>query len=386
MKIVTIWNTYGPYHLARVRAIERTFPDAEVVCFSHCAESDVYQFFNLQPKQHKVLVQKRSDALGFFESLVATLRALRAERPDLVLTCGYERPETLACVLWRAVAPGAMVVLMLDNQYDDSPRSRLTETVKRFYLRFFDGFIYGGDTHKNYLRRLGVPPNREMFGYNCVDNDAIATGVAAARHAGVREFQGGDYFLCVARLIPKKNLPRLVRAYAAYAAQVPIGERPWSLVICGDGPERSSIEAIIRECGVTGQVVLAGRVDDFNRVINYYTFARALLLVSHENEQWGLVVNEAMASGLPVIVARQCGCASSLVKDRENGFAFDGNSTEQITEHMSWMHRHADELPRMGERSREIIQGYSPDNFALNVKHLRGMRQSQFWKRVLGLA
>lgn len=386
MKIVTIWNTYGPYHLARVGALERTFPDADVVCFSHCAESDVYQFFNLQPKHHKVLVQKRSDDLGFFESLFATLRALRTERPDLVLTCGYERPETLACVLWRAIAPDAMVVLMLDNQYDDSPRIQFKEAVKKFYLRFFDGFVYGGDTHKDYLRMLGVPGNREVTGLNCVDNDAIACGALAARMAGQREFVDGDYFLCIARFIPKKNLTRLVRAYAAYAAQVPMGERPWSLVICGDGPERPSIEAVIRECGVTGQVVLAGRVDDFNRVINYYAFARALLLVSHENEQWGLVVNEAMASGLPVIVARQCGCASSLVKDRENGFAFDGNSTEQITEHMAWMHRHADELPRMGERSREIIYGYSPDSFALNVKNLHEKRQSLFWKRVVGLA
>lgn len=386
MKIVTIWSTYGPYHLARVRAIERTFPNAEVICFSHCAASDVYQFFNLQPRQHRVLVPKRSDEMGFVESLFATLRALREEQPDLVLTCGYERAETLACVLWRAFSPCAMVVLMLDNQYDDSPRNWLKEAVKRFYLRFFDGFMYGGDTHKNYLRKLGVPADREMFGYNCVDNDTIATGVAAARASGEREFKDGDYFLCVARLIPKKNLTRLVRAYAVYAAQVPTGQQPWSLVICGDGPERARIEATMRECGVAGQVVLAGRVDDFNRIINYYAFARALLLVSHENEQWGLVVNEAMAGGLPVVVARQCGCASSLVKDGENGFSFDGNSTEQITGHMAWLHSHAEELPRMGERSREIIQGYSPDNFARNVKHLHGNRRLLFWKRILGLA
>ncbi len=67
MKIVTIRNTYGPYHLARVRALERAFPHAQVICFSYCAESDVYQFFNLQPKQHKVLVQKRSSELSYFE-------------------------------------------------------------------------------------------------------------------------------------------------------------------------------------------------------------------------------------------------------------------------------------------------------------------------------
>ncbi len=374
MKIVTIWNTYGPYHLARVRALERVFADADVVCFSHCADSNDYKFFNLQPRQHKVLVAKNSSQLRFFESLIAALRALWAERPGLVLTCGYERAETLASVIWARIS-GGTVFLMLDNQYDDSPRNSLKEFVKRFYLRFFDGFIYGGDTHKDYLRILDVPEIHEVHGYNCVDNDAIWKGVVAARIVGQRHFANGDYFLCVARLIQKKNLVRLVYAYAAYVERVAQTSSPWALVICGDGPERSRIEEAIRDCGVVGRVVLVGRVDEFEQMVNYYAFARALVLASHENEQWGLVVNEAMASGLPVLVSKQCGCTSSLVKNGENGFTFDGNSVELLTSHLLWLHEHADQLQRMGERSREIIQGYSPENFARNVMSLYASRR-----------
>lgn len=374
MKIVTIWSTYGPYHLARVKALELVFLGSDVVCFSHCAGSSVYEFFNLQPRKHTVLVRKDSSRLRFSESLFATLRALWRERPDLILTCGYERPESLASVIWARIM-GHTVFLMLDNQHDDHYRHSITEFAKRLYLRFFDGFVYGGDTYKDYLRRLGVPPNREVHGYNCVDNQAIWQEVLAARLTGQRACASEDYFLCVARMIPKKNLVRLVFAYASYVQRVGHDARPWMLVICGDGPERAHVGQAIRDCDVIEKVILTGQVDAFDQIVNYYAFARALVLASHENEQWGLVVNEAMASGLPVVVSRQCGCATSLVKNGQNGFSFDGESVGELTELLLWMHQHSDQLTRMGERSREIIAEYSPQNFARNIMSLLASRE-----------
>lgn len=369
MKIVTIWNTYGPYHLARVRALEHAIAGVSVVCFSHCASQDDYKFFDLQPSQHRVLVSKNASQLRFFESLIAALRALWSERPDLVLACSYDRPETLGAVIWARLS-GNKVFLMLDNQYDDSPRYFIKEFVKKVYLNFFDGFIYGGDTHKNYLRLLNVPVKNEVYGYNCVDNDVISQSVEAARKQDNRLFSENDYFVCVARMIPKKNLVCLVRAFAAYVEQIKHTRQPWSLVICGEGPERLRIEAAIQDFGVVNRVILVGRVDIFDEVVNYYAFARAMVLASHENEQWGLVVNEAMASGLPVIVSEQCGCSSSLVKNGENGFTFDGTSVEQLTAHLLWMHEHEEQLQQMGECSRKIIQDYSPEQFAMNVVKL----------------
>jgi len=366
MKIVTIWNTYGPYHLARVKALEHSITDADIVCFSHCKTQDDYNFFDLEPKKHRVLVPKNAAQLRFFESLIATLRALWQECPDLVLTCSYDRPETLAAVIWAKMS-GNKVFLMLDNQYDDSPRYVIKEFTKRIYLAVFNGFIYGGDTHKDYLRRLGVPKKHEVYGYNCVDNDGIWLATLESKNLGHRLFADNDYFMCVARMIPKKNLVRMILAYSAYVDKIKHAQKPWSLVICGDGSERLRVEETIRDCGVVDQVLLVGRVDNFEQIINYYAFARALVIASHENEQWGLVVNEAMASGLPVLVSKQCGCASSLVKDGENGFTFDGKSVEQLTAHLLWMHNNEEKLQAMGECSRKIIQDFSPKKLALNI-------------------
>lgn len=366
MLLITVWSTYGPYHLARVRSLLEVFDRSRLMCFSHCRTDDTYSFFNLRPANSLVLVDRPASELLFFQSLCATLRAFWLHNPDLILTCGYERPETLAAVIW-AKLKGRTVFLMLDNQLDDSPRNFFVELVKRYYLRIFDGFVYGGDTHKNYLRHLGVPQNKEVNGYNCVDNESIWSGVTTARQSSTPLFSANDYFLCVARLIKKKNLPRLIRAYASYVHRMPPAERPWSLVICGDGPEREELQAIAKQCGVCDKVVFVGLVSDFSDMLNYYAFARALILASHENEQWGLVVNEAMASGLPVVVSEQCGCASSLVQNFQNGFRFDGNSVEALATHLSWLHDHESDLSAMGVRSREIVSEYSPANFAAKV-------------------
>lgn len=374
MTVVTIWNTYGPYHLARVAALNTAFKNSTLICFSHCRRQGDYTFFDLLPDNHLVLVDKDAEQLNFFESFLATTKAVNTHAPDLILTCGYERPETLAAVIWAKLRRRT-VFLMLDNQLDDSPRKPAVELVKRIYLKIFDGFIYGGNTHKNYLRHLGVPQNKEVNGYNCVNNESIWSGVTAARQSNTRLFSANDYFLCVARLVKKKNLPRLIRAYASYVRSMPRAERPWSLVICGDGPEREDLQAVAKQCGVREKVVFAGLISDFNHMLNYYAFARALILASHENEQWGLVVNEAMASGLPVVVSKQCGCASSLVHNFQNGFSFDGNSVAALATHLSWLHEHEGDLSAMGERSREIVSEYSPANFAAKVLGLYQSRR-----------
>lgn len=368
MKIVTIWNTYGPYHIARVEALGERFRNVEITCFSHCLKNNTYPFFDLQPINHRVLVPKISSDLGFSESLSSTLGALWEEKPDLILTIGYERPETLASVIYARFS-GKIVFLMMDNQFNDRQRRAFVELIKKIYLKLFHGIIYGGDSHKSYLRKLGVDQASIVPGYNCVDNDAFMQGVVKARNYNPPLVEHPNYFLCVARLVPEKNLISLIQAYAAYINHITKTRSPWSLVFCGEGPERSLIEQAINEYAISDRVVLEGQINDFEQILQYYAFARTLVLPSLI-EPWGLVVNEAMAGGLPVIVSSQCGCASNLVRNGENGFTFDGKSVEQLTGHLIWMHENEEKLTKMGARSLEIIQNYSPENFARNVLDL----------------
>jgi glycosyltransferase involved in cell wall biosynthesis len=369
MQIVTIWNTYGPYHLARVSALEKVFSSDKISCLAHCSSSDEYSFFNIKTKNIKILVNKKSSELGFFNSFFATYKSLQLIKPQLILSCGYERPETFASLIWSRMN-NSVIFLMLDNNFDDKPRLFRIEIIKSIYLRFFEGFIYGGKLGNNYLTKLGVPSSKIVTGYNCVDNEYISL-ISYNAKKYLPPYIKQKYFLCVSRLIPKKNLMKLVKAYNIYAKKT---YKPWSLVICGEGPERKALESYIKQQNLSKLVILVGAIDEFSELINYYSHAKYLILASHENEQWGLVVNEAMACGLPVLVSKYCGCASSLVINNKNGFIFDSNIIHEIVQKLIWMHKNSRALAEMGSKSKKIIQDYSTMSLALKVKHLFSLK------------
>jgi glycosyltransferase involved in cell wall biosynthesis len=93
----------------------------------------------------------------------------------------------------------------------------------------------------------------------------------------------------------------------------------------------------------------------------YYALARAFVHAS-TTEQWGLVVNEAVASGLPVIVSNRCGCVPELVAD--NGFTFDPvNENELAARLLEMASLSDDDLEHFGEASRRIAARFGPDRF-----------------------
>ncbi|MDQ6897999.1 MAG: glycosyltransferase family 4 protein [Candidatus Dormibacteraeota bacterium] len=370
---MTIWAYYSPYYLARLAALESM--GCEVVGFSYCAAHEDYPFFNLLPRRHEQINDCTFSQVRPLQSFRRTLALLNRHRPDLVLSCGYERPETAAALAYARMTsvegrhPG--VLLMMDNKADDHPRPRWKEAVKSRYLKHFDGFVISGSLTREYLAQLRAPMGRVCEGYNCVDNDRISKLVQTARRHGQRAGLVRDYFLCVARLVPKKNLAGLIRAYALYNASTSAeGGLPWQLVICGEGPVRGDLEAAIASARVGDDVVLAGQIDDLDTLASYYAFARTCVLASTSDEPWGLVINEAMAAGLPVLVSNHCGCAPDLVEDGRNGFSFDPGDEGQLAAQMRWMHTHRSRLAGMGAASCEIVQRFSPAAFAANVLRL----------------
>jgi glycosyltransferase involved in cell wall biosynthesis len=370
IKIVTIWNTYGPYHLARVRALQKVFQDASVICFSHCATNRAeYPFFNLMPENGEVIVQKDESDLSFRQSFFSTWRLLKKHKPALVLACGYERSETLAAVIYARWFHKACF-LMVDNQYDDSSRKKSIEFVKKLYLKIFDGYAYGGSPHYRYLVRLGVKLDRAVSGYNCVDNDAITSMAAQYRRGNTSMPPGEDYALCIGRLIEKKNWRRLLVAFRQYIDRIRPEKHPWKLMIVGDGPMRQEVEKLIWELALDDLVLMKGQVSCFSEIVRLNALAKLCVLASTHNEQWGLVVNEAMAAGRPVLVSQKCGCVEDLVCDGKNGFAFDPYSTQDIAEKLLWMHHNEDRLDEMGHCSHQMIENISPMHFAEKVRDL----------------
>lgn len=253
-----------------------------------------------------------------------------------------------------------------------------------------------------------MPLDRIFLGYDAVDNGFFETEGAvtdAKQRLGQPRLKSkggsGDllnrkspYLLASARFIEKKNLPRLLRAYAMYrreAARLVEGRgtsiegqtqqlsianqqpAPWDLILLGDGHLRPELEKLRSHLGLEDCVQMPG-FKQYEELSEYYANAGAFIHAS-TTEQWGLVVNEAMASGLPVLVSNRCGCAADLVKEGENGWTFDPTNEEQIADLMLRIASDEDARERMGARSSEIIAEWGPDRFASG---LTGALQAAF--------
>jgi glycosyltransferase involved in cell wall biosynthesis len=235
--------------------------------------------------------------------------------------------------------------------------------IKRRILGFAQAAFVGGTPQAEYVAELGMASDRIFLGYNAVDNDYFAMRAACARGNDARvraELALPErYFLVCSRLIPKKNLFRLLEAFARYHQGE--GDNAASLVIVGPGPLQQEMESRVAAERLGGLVHLKG-ASDYATLPIYYGLAQALVLPS-VSEPWGLVVNEAMASGLPVVVSKRCGCARNLVQEGRNGFTFDPFDVAAIADAMR---RISSDCGRaaMGVASREIIANWGLGRFA----------------------
>lgn len=305
---------------------------------------------------------------GQYRMARAVWRKLQEIRPSAVLVPGYYTLPALAAALW-AKLHRRRSILMSETTAADYRRSWWREKIKRVLIAaLFDCGIAGGSPHVRYLRELGLPPERIARCYDVVDNHFFEHHSDALRAVpGLRDRLGlpPEYFLYIGRLAPEKNVSGLLRAFAECRKS---GSR-WQLLLVGEGPDRRRLEGLCSSLNIAAQVRFTG-LKTTAELIPYYAFATCFVLPS-VREPWGLVVNEAMAAGLPVIVSSRCGCAEDLVSHRENGYVFDPAVTGQLAGFLTTISlRNPRSLAAMGRRSREIIANYSPEHWAAEVARL----------------
>ena len=360
-----------PYHHARWEAFAATSGN-ETHLFELTGRDEfrVLEFSSKSRYQRHTLFPS-SGASGA-EIRKAVADRLDALRPDAICVSGWGLAVSLAALEW-ASRNGVPVVMMSESNEFDESRSLLKEFIKRRLVGLCASGLAGGTPQADYLVKLGLPRGRVFTGYDVVDNGFFSEGVRkivesqGSRVEGEEGIANWPYFFACARFGKKKNLPGLIRAYARYRQLVlsTLDTRHstvFDLVIAGEGGERSLIEQTIRDYGVADHVHLVGP-KGYGELPSYYAHASAFIHAS-TTEQWGLVVNEAMAAGLPVLVSNRCGCAADLVKEGENGWTFDPKNEDEMADLMLKISGDEEQRREMGRKSREIIENWGPARFA----------------------
>jgi len=231
------------------------------------------------------------------------------------------------------------------------------ELLKRKFLENCDAFVVPGKSARQYLEQFEVPPAKIFVAPNAVDMALFSAVRSPAQpppmRLGSQLALPDKYFLFVGRLVRSKGVLDLLEAYALLAPEL---REQFSLVFAGDGPMRSELESRARNI-YPGSVRLAGFVHREELPI-YYSLAECFVFPTH-TDPWGLVVNEAMAGGLPVICTRVAGCAADLV--RENGRLVPVGDLIELASAMEEIARDPALRGRMSSVSRELIRGFSPE-------------------------
>jgi glycosyltransferase involved in cell wall biosynthesis len=314
---------------------------------------------------------------------VSRFGGVRITRPQSIL--GDGRHDALLLLGWHTLAHVQMLMAALSAKIPvivrgESTLQREPATAgralarqalwlpvrRRLYRTVFDrvrAFLVIGSRNRDYYRSFGVPDEKCFWAPYGVDNDwfALSEPRRRAGRARVRAQMGvGDrtiVFASSAKLIARKRPLDLVDAVAALRAR---GTEVHALFI-GDGDERAAIEGRAADAGIGSAVSIAGFVNQ-RELPDWYAAADALVLPSDSRETWGLVVNEAMAAGLPVVVSDAAGCSVDLVRHGENGFTYPCGDVDALADRLQRIASLDDEQRRaLGDRSREIVKGFGID-------------------------
>jgi len=360
--VAVVFHHIGPYHHARLNAAADSL---SVMGIEWSAKgSDAWGAAATPARYHKVsLFPEATDHYPDKAELRrAFWSALEQTHPDVVAVNGWNNFGSVIaanCCLRRRIP----MVVMSESSRQDEPRTWWKEAFKRRLVGLYSAALVGGQRHVEYLAELGMPRERVFTGYDVVDNDYFGRQTAEIRNSKfeIRDKRGlpENYFLASARFIEKKNLPKLVGAYAEYCRQS--GENAmWDLMLLGDGPLRETLNTQLSTLNLNEHVRLPG-FEPYDELPVYYALANAFVHASMA-EQWGLVVNEAIASGLPVIVSERCGCVPELVQG--NGFTFDPTNEHELTARLLEMASLADEeRKRLGDNSYRIATNFAPERF-----------------------
>ncbi len=305
------------------------------------------------PGAYRVLRHDYPLSLGVF-------RALRASRPEVVVVSGWSTFASQATVAWCRRHGVPYVLLVESNERDARPGWR--RTVKNAVVPTVVGgaaeVLVVGTLARDAMRARGVPAERISVVANTIDvrrfgreaNELVPRRNALRAEAGVAPEDVA--VLCVARLAPEKGLDELVRA-VAYADDPRL-----VLLLAGSGPERTRLASLAAELGV--RLVLMPDTP-WERIVERYVVADVFALLSR-HEPWGVVVNEAAACGLPLVLSDRVGAAFDLLEDGRNGVLVPVNDAAAAGEAIRGLAADPERRRAMGAASREIVGdwGYEP--------------------------
>lgn len=371
-KVIVLTEIISPYRIPVFNEIAKRLTDQFMVLFMGKSEKrrqwriykeNIKFCYEVLPN---ILCQKEGATPYFINPTI--LFKLFKYSPEIIIISGYSQPSSFLAMLYAKLFAKRLILWCESNKYDQRYNHPLKEAYKRWFVKNCAEYIVPGRASFEYLILLGVEESKVCIAPNAVDNDFFADACDKNRDSRGEFKQRKGYpekiILYVGRLIDKKGIPDLLKAFQLLSRD----RQRIGLVLIGSGEGEEQYRKFCEEQNIKN-VFFEGFVHQ-ELLPAYYAAGDVFVLPTH-SEPWGLVLNEAMASRLPVVCSNVAGAACDLIVNGENGYTYEKGNIAELTEALSKTLNSSKES--FGAKSYEIIQNYSPEKCALGF--LRAIKE-----------
>jgi len=255
-------------------------------------------------------------------------KKLKQENPDKIISFGWDNWVAYAATHWCKKNKKIFILWSGSTKYEKSWRRTLLRPVVKYIINRSNDFIAYGTRAKEYLTSFGANPENIQIFYNTIDIEYFSEKSknftekkTLKRKLGV---ETNKIVLFSGRLIEMKGIFEMINGFKKYFDI----DNDISLLIIGTGPDEEKLKKYIRDKQIEN-IFFTGFVQ-YEDLYKYYSISNVLLFPSRQ-DIWGLVINEAMACGLPVITTKETGASVDLIEEEKNGYIIKSNNFSEIT-------------------------------------------------------
>jgi len=294
---------------------------------------------------------------SFLHFPLDTLKLLRRFRPDVIISAqlGF---RTMQALLYRLLNPECRLIIWADlSQHTEQGVGRLKTAMRRLFLRAADAILVNGSSGARYLRSLGVTAEKLVVAPYVADSHFNTKPSA-------KDPQIARRLLYVGQLIERKGLEPFLRSLSKWLVLYNSESR--EMWIVGDGPLRRRLEHM--KLSPRLRLKFFDNVP-YHNLATFYASAGVFVLPTLA-DTWGLVVNEAMAAGLPIFGSLYSQAVEELVVNGKNGWTFLPDRPEQFLRSLKDMLTcPLDALAQMGEAARATVEELTPSYLTSRFLH-----------------
>ena len=358
-RVVLLTNYIPPYRLPLYKAIAERVPEFEVLISTPMEPnrnwSPNWEGLNVTVQKNITLNRTWRHPHGFSDPLFVhipydTIWLLSQKQPDVIISAEMGFRTLQSTIYQKLNSQSKLILWAMVSEYSEQGRGNLREILRRWLVPQADALLVNGQSGARYVRQLEIPDEKIFPApYTTEISPFLSVPVAKDPNHAYR-------LLCVGQLAERKGVKPFLSALARWGAAHP--DRKIEFWLVGDGPLRSSLEEFPIPDNLSLRFV--GHVD-YKDLAQVYQQAGILVFPTLADE-WGLVTNEAMAAGLPVLGSLYSQSVEELIVEGETGWIFRPDLEEEILSALDRvLSTPLEVLEKMRQKVRDRIRDLTPD-------------------------